>query len=247
MSDSAGTPWVGRHFEHSPSTNDDGTAPVEFVEAITRFRAREAGEADVIHAVRSCRLLVPLVAHLAEAGENSHGQTTDKKAELAIVTVVGPDGRNVLPAFSSVDTMRRWNPTARPVPADAVRVALAAASEETDLVVLDPQSVTEFVIRRPALWAIGRSVEWVPSYLDVDVHRAFASIEDVHVRTITLAPGDPDARLAGPELLVTLTLEAGLSKDDLDRLLAELQKRWAADEIIATRVDSLGVRVVAAA
>ena len=39
---------------------------------------------------------------------------------------------------------------------DAVRAALAASSEDTDLIVLDPTSDTEFVIRRPAVWAVAR-------------------------------------------------------------------------------------------
>ena len=43
----------------------------------------------------------------------------------------------MLPAFTSVDTMRAWDPAARPIPASGERVALAAAGEGTDLVVLD--------------------------------------------------------------------------------------------------------------
>ncbi len=246
MTDSAGRPWAGRHFEHNVSSDDDGSAPDRLIEAIRRFRSSELGEADVLDAVRESRLLVPLVARLGEAGENEHGHTVDKSAELAIVTVTGPDGRNVLPAFSSVDAMRRWDPKARPVPADAVRVALAAASENTDIVVLDPTSESEFVIRRPALWALGQAKPWTPSYLDAEVLAAFERTTDARLVSVSVAPGDPDSRLAGPELLVELTLVPGLDRARLDDLLAGLQERWAADEIIAGRVDSMGVRLVAA-
>jgi hypothetical protein len=244
--DSAGVPWSGRHFEHGQSSNDDGSAPAALIDVLTRFRAGHAGEADVVAELRGSRLLIPLIARLEEAATNQVGQTVDKSAELAIVTVTGPDGRNVLPAFTSVDSMRRWNAKARPVPADAVRIALAAVSENTELVVLDPGSETEFVIRRPALWAIGQSRTWSPSYLDPEVQHAFEALRDARVHTLSLASGDPRARLAGPELLVQLTLEPGLTKDDLDHLLASLAERWATDEIITTRVDSLGVKVVAA-
>jgi len=236
--------WAGRKFEPSQSTDDDGSAPVALIDAIRRFRLHEVGEADVVETLRGSRLLVPLVAHRAEAEVNSAGQVADKRAELAMVTVLGPDGRSVLPVFSSVEAMRGWNVDARPVPVAAVRVALAAASEHTDVVVLDPKSVTEFAIRRPALWAIGQSHNWIPSYLDDQVRQAFTRVEDVRVLAITLAAGDPDARLAGPELLVCLTVRPGLTQGELDHLLVGLQKSWAADEIIASRVDSLGVKVV---
>nr|WP_286279447.1 SseB family protein [Naasia aerilata] len=78
-----------------------------------------------------------------------------------MVTVAGPDGRTVLPAFTSVDAMRAWNPKARPIPAESERIALAAAAEGTDLLVLDPLSDTEFVLRRPAVEALGRGTPGV--------------------------------------------------------------------------------------
>ncbi|MBK4347623.1 SseB family protein [Lacisediminihabitans changchengi] len=246
--DSNGTPWAGRQFEPNQSAGDDGSAPERLIEAIRRFRATELGEAEVLDALRESRLLIPLVAQLGEAGMGDHGHVVDKSAELAIVTVAAPDGRSILPAFSSVDSMRAWNPKARPVPADAVRVALAAAGEQTDLVVLDPTSATEFVIRRPALWALAQSQPWTPSYLDPEVRGRFEqSIEPENdVEQVRLVSGDPDARLAGPELTVELALRPGLDQPSLAALLARLQERWGSDAVIATRVDSLGVTVVAA-
>jgi hypothetical protein len=245
VSDSAGVPWEGRSFEHGPASDDDGSVPAALALALTRFRQGEVGEAAVVDAVRQSRLLIPLVAHLGESGIGEHGHTVDKSAELSIVTVAGPDGRNVMPVFGSVEAMGRWKPLARPVPADAVRVALAAASEGTELVVLDPTSPTEFVIRRPALWAIAQSQPWIPSYLDSGLLEQFrASIDgEPAVASVTLTAGDPDARLAGPELVVELSLLPGLARTDLDALLSRLQGRWTASEAIAARVDSLAVRL----
>jgi hypothetical protein len=243
--DSAGVPWEGRHFEHSSSTDDDGSAPERLIEALRRFRSRELGEAEVIDAFRASRLLIPLVARLGEAGDGDFGHTVDKSAELSIVTVAGPDGRDVMPVFSSVAAMQRWNPAARPIPADAVRVALAAAGDGTELVVLDATSDTEFAIRRPALWAIAQSQPWLPSYLDPDLLDTFlaSAQSEPAVSTVLLDAGDPDARLAGPELVVHLGLLPGLDQAELDSLLARLQQRWLDSEAIAARVDSLGIRL----
>ena len=246
--DSAGQPWAGRQFEATAFSDDDGSAPKLLNEALIRFRAHEVGESEVVDALRDSRLLIPLVASLVGVGVNDHGVTVDKSAELSIVTVAGPDGRNVLPVFSSVDAMRRWNPEARPVPADAVRVALAAADEQTDLVVLDPTSESEFVIRRPALWAIAQSVPWTPSYKDSDVASAFSAsvASEDSVAAVQLSSGDTDAALRGPELVIELALHPGLDQPALDALLERLQSRWSASSIIAARVDSLAVRLVPA-
>jgi hypothetical protein len=245
--DSAGQPWEGRHFDANAFAGDDGSASEALILARASFHGREADASVVVDALREARLLIPLVAHLGEAGENEHGQLVDKSQELSIVTVEGPDGRNVLPVFSSVAAMQAWDPAARPVPADGARVALAAASEETDLVVLDATSETEFVVRRPALWAIAQSQPWVPSHLDPEVFRAFAESisSELAVQDVQLIAGDPDARLVGPELIVSLELAEGLTQEELDAVLARLAHRWAASDTIAVRVDSLRVKLVA--
>lgn len=243
--DSAGVPWAGRQFARTASSDDDGAASPVLLLALRKFRAGESGEAEVVDAFRESRLLVPLIARLGETDINEHGQTVDKSAELAIVTVVAPDGRNVMPVFSSVESMRAWNPLARPVPVNAERVALAAAGEGTDLVILDATSPTEFAIRRPALWCIAQSEPWVPSYRDEQMLPAFlAAVEsESMVESLSIAAGDPDARLAGPELLVHLELEPGLTSLNLNELLERVQRRWSENELIALRVDSLGVRI----
>ncbi|MES2093448.1 MAG: SseB family protein [Actinomycetota bacterium] len=240
MSDSAGTPWAGRRFEHGAASDDDGSAPAALTTALEAFRAGEVAESRVVDAVRGSRLLIPLVARHGGAAPGA------RSAELSIVTVAGPDGRVVMPVFSSVETMRRWKPLARPVPMDAVRVALAAASEGTELVVLDAASVSEFVIRRPALWAIAQSQPWTPSYLDDDIQaefRASAGSEPA-VASVSLTAGDPEARLAGPELEVVLAILPGLSAADVRALTGRLRTRWAESQVIAARVDSLVVRLV---
>ena len=248
LADSAGQPWEGRHFDENPFGGDDGSAPEELAEALRAFGAGEAGPEAVVDALRGSRLLIPLVAEAGDEGTTEAGLRVDKTQELSIVTVAGPDGRKVLPVFSSVTAMQAWNPAARPVPADGRRVALAAVSEDTELVVLDPRSATEFVVRRPAVWALAQGQPWLPSHRDPQVVAAFdASIgSELGVLGIELAPGDPGYRLAGEELVVRLVLATGLTSDELDAILSRLAQRWAADDAIATRVDSLRIQLVAA-
>jgi hypothetical protein len=60
---------------------------------------------------------------------------------------------------------------------------------------------------------------------------------------VGVAAGDPDGRLRGPELIVTLQLVDGLDREVLDAVLARLAQRWAADDRIAVLVDSLTVKL----
>jgi hypothetical protein len=242
--DSAGIPFEGRRFHENPGAADDGSPPEKVVEAIRRLRAGELGIQDVVAALHPERLLVPLMAVAGDHGIGPFGQPVDKTQELSIVTVAAPDGRSVLPAFTSVAAMQAWDAVARPIPIQASRIALAAASEGTPLIVVDPGSDTQTVVRAPAFRALATGEDWTPAFEDADVAAAFgASIEhEDAVEAVGIAPGDPDARLAGPELIVVLRIAPGADDDARQATLARLQERWAADELIAARVDSIAVR-----
>jgi hypothetical protein len=243
--DSAGQPWSGRAFEANGHADDDGSAPPELLAALARYRDRESGEEAVVDAIRTSRLLIPLLTELGDSGHTASGLLVDKTQELSIITVAGPDGRTVLPVFTSAAAMAAWNAEARPVPADGIRIALAAAQENTDLVVLDPTATTEYVVRRPALWAIAQSQPWTPSYASRVVADAFAAsiTSELSVLGVSLSAGDPLGRLAGPELVVRLDLVDGLTRAELDATLARLAARWSASDVIATQVDSLRVQL----
>lgn len=244
--DSAGVPWAGRSFEANANASDDGSAPASFVEAMRLFRTAQASAAEVVDSLRDQRLLMPLVAELGESGTGPHGQTVDKSQELSIVTVAAPDGRTVLPAFSDVAAMARWDPVARPIPTPVRRIALAAADEGTDLIVVDPGSDSEFVIRRPAVWAIAQGLPWEPSPTSPEVFQALSESvsSELAVIDVGVAPGDPQSRMRGPELIVRLELMSGLGRAELDAMLARLAARWAADDRIAVLVDSLTVTLI---
>lgn len=243
--DSAGVPWEGRTFRPNPAAGDDGSADPRLLDALVSFRAGSGDQVAVVDALREARVLAPLVAEKGDEGVGPHGLKVDKTQELSIVTVAAPDGRKVLPVFSSVDAMRAWDPKARPIPVAGTRAALAAAGEDTDLVVVDPTSETEFVVRRPAVWAIAQSQPWEPSWLSPEVIGGLnASIgQELAVLDISAEPGDPEARLRAPELTIRLKLIDGLDRSELDAVLQRLAARWAADDRIAVLVDSLQVKL----
>lgn len=243
--DSAGVPWEGRSFEANPHAADDGSADPALLAALLRFRAGEGAQTEVVDAFRDARVLVPLIAEKGEAGVAPSGLPVDKTQELSIVTVAAPDGRRVQPVFSSVEAMGQWDATARPIPVEAVRAALAASADDTDLIVLDPTADTEFVIRRPAVWAVAQGQRWEPSFLSPEVFVALQEsvAHELAVIDVAVAAGDPDARLRGPELVVVLELVDGLDREVLDAVLARLAQRWAADDRIAVLVDSLTVKL----
>lgn len=243
--DSAGVPWEGRSFQPNANAADDGSADPALLAALERFRAGEGSQVEVVDAFRESRVLIPLVAEKGDEGIGPTGLAVDKTQELSIVTVAAPDGRAVQPVFSSVEAMQRWDATARPIPVAAVRAALAASSEQTDLIVLDPTSSTEFVIRRPAVWAIAQGERWEPSFLSPEVFSGLQEsvAHELAVIDVAVAAGDPDARLQGPELIVILELADGLERDTLDAVLARLAQRWAADDRIAVLADSLTVKL----
>lgn len=246
FADSAGVPWEGRHFEANPWSNDDGSADAALLSAIADFHGGR-GLPEAVHAaLRSARLLVPLVANLGESGEGAHGQTVDKSADLSIVSVSSPDGQVALPVFSSVAAMSAWDKLARPVPIESSRVALAAASEANGRIILDPGSASEFAIRKNAFRALAESKPWVHPARNPRVKAEFAAAIDGHpeIENFAIQDGDPQARLQGPEVLVYLKLRSGMSGQHLQELLQAVAGQWSASAVIAAEVDSLSVKLV---
>ena len=246
LADSAGVPWEGRHFEPNPWAGDDGTADPALLRALEAFRGEVELQENVLTALHEARLLVPLIANLGEAGEGAHGHTVDKSADLSIVSVQSPDGQVALPVFSSVAAMTAWNPIARPVPIEASRVALAAASEGNGRIILDPGSPTEFAVRKNSFRALAEGKAWIHPVRNARVKQAFAAVIDTEpqVENFAIQNGDPMSLLRGPEVLIYLKLIPGLSQIDLDEMLQRLAAGWASNETIASEVDSMGVKLV---
>ena len=254
--DSAGFPWAGRDFDHHGTAfaDDDGATPPEWLAAVAAVREAQGADpaaladahAAALGALSRCRVLIPLLAEAGDIGLTPEGRTVEKTQELSIVTVKGPDGRRALPVFSSVDAMRNWNPEARPIPVPGPQAALAAAQDGTELIIVDPATPElEFGVRRTQLAAVALAARVVPAWADPEVRAEFdASVagED-RIAGVELTPGDPEARLLAPEVTATLTVRPGLDREALEELLAQTQRRWAASELIAERVDSLRVAI----
>ena len=245
--DSAGQPWAGRRFTPNPRADDDGSADPALTAALRAFRSGHSSQLTVVEALRGARLLVPLLAEAGELGLSPEGRTIDKTQELSLVTVQAPSGRAAIPAFTAVDAMQAWNAAARPVPVEVERVALAAGAEGSG-VILDPTRDTEFGLQRSALAALATDAPWTAPWADALVLTGFAAgLAEPEVAAIDVLPGDPEARLTGPEVTVRLSLRPGLDRAALDELFARLQARWSEAEAIGARVESFGVEVVAAA
>ena len=63
-----------------------------------------------------------------------------------------------------------------PVPVPGPRAALSAVAEGCDLLDLDPAGPVRYVVRRPAVWALGRGLPWTPSYADPVVAQEVSAI-----------------------------------------------------------------------
>jgi hypothetical protein len=245
FADSAGRPWEGRSFDQNAFADDDGKAPLGLMEAIKKFRAGKVGPEVVVDQIRLSRLLVPLLANLGQSEAGAHGHKVDKSAELSIVTVKSPDNQDSLVVFSSVESMNFWNKESRPVPTDAIRVSLAAASQMSTRVVLDPGSDSEFVIRRPAIARIAQSLPWMPPEKNPEVLKVLENSiagEELAVR-VEAATADPQCRLAGAELEVLLQLEPGATPDQVRELIERVSSFWSRSEEFASSVDSVSVKL----
>ena len=245
FTDSAGTPWEGRSFEQNSFADDDGKAPAELLAVLAAFRSGDVNIEQVVDQIRISRFLVPLIAQLGESEIGAHGKEVDKSAELSIVTVKSPDDQESLVAFSSVDAMSRWNKSARPVPTDAIRLCLAAASQMSTRVVLDPGSETEFVLRRPAIAKIAQSLPWAspennPAVLAVIEESISGESSVVGFEAKT---ADPQSVLKGPELEIWITLEAGLEPSVVRDLIERISSFWSKSEEFATSVDSVSIKL----
>lgn len=126
---------------------DDGSAPSALVEALRAYDADPDGRHDATLAlIQDARLLVPVVALLGEVEYDDQGLARDKTSDMATVLITGRDGRTALLAFTSSQTLQRWNPEARPVPVSAARAAEAAVQDGATAIVVD--------IAGPVLFAV---------------------------------------------------------------------------------------------
>jgi SseB protein N-terminal domain len=117
--------------------DDTGAADPALAAALAAYADDPAREPDVLAALPEARLLVPVVALLGEAEVGPDGLRRDKTSDMAAVLMRGADDRIALLAFTSLDTMHRWDAEARPVPVTARVAARAALQDGAEALLLD--------------------------------------------------------------------------------------------------------------
>ena len=145
IGESTGPPpltWAVDHertLAPSPFPGDDGAASADTRDALARA-ARAAAPAAYLSAVATLctdRLLVPVVAIATRLGTTTGGLASDKEAEMAVVMLRTADGRQAMLAFTGLDSLRAWQPDARPVPITLDRLAATAQTEGATAVLVD--------------------------------------------------------------------------------------------------------------
>ena len=276
--DTAGVPWKGRNLSGSGvdgSANplhvfdeDDGTSPEEWTRVMAALTTGAAGEAEVTDVLSRIRVFAAVVPTLAVDEDDVHDHADhsghehdvaahgDKAADVALVTMRAPDGRQALPVFTSVPALTAWNPIARPVAVWMPRACLSAVDEGCELVVVDAGAEHTYAVRRPAVWALAQQKPWTPAYRDQEIADEIAQVADLvpHLLNLGLAPGSGVATHtgsgavmsgggAGPELQIV-----AMPARDADaagvRLMAATLKTLLADlPLLAERADSVEVTV----
>jgi hypothetical protein len=171
---------------------DRGAADPRVTAALGAYQAGQGSERAALTALATARLLVPVIAVLA-----------DKDSEMVLPTLIGRDGRPAVLAFTSLDALARWRPEARPVPAEADRVWHAAVADGC-AVVIDVAGPVPLAVEGARLAALAAGQPVPPPHEDPDVHaevRAATAAEPA-IAGFSLAPPRED----GSDLAVTLHL-----------------------------------------
>ena len=233
----------------SPYADDDGSAPPQLAAALAKVAddGVAAGLVDVVRALGAERVLVPVMSQ-AEVVEQVEGLTVDREASTGVVAISAPDGRQVLPVFSSIATMAAWRTDARPVPVQGRQAAASAVNDGWELLVVDPGGPVTVPVPRTAVWALANGQQWQPAVapgdggeLEVDAAVAqelcVAALVVPGVRSAEALPGQRS------EVALRLGIDSGLDRAGLDAVLAQVNARLAAATLVAERVDSLEMRI----
>jgi SseB protein N-terminal domain len=209
--------------------DDHGDADPAVAAALEAYAAGLGGEHAVLVALADSRLLIPVVSVLADMVSADTVQAArasdpavvpggtnagDKRSEVAVPSLVGHDGRLALVAFTCADSLRRWQPGARPVPVPASGVFQTAVAESSAVVidVAGPVPVTIEGTRLAAL-AAGRAVPDMhedPDVWNLVAEAAGSVAPGIRVRLgppqdgaafiLELAPPRGAAGLVGPDV-----------------------------------------------
>jgi hypothetical protein len=218
---------ANKNIPDSGFSDDDGSADPRLSAALADWSADRGAVPPVLEALRGARLLVPVVAILGEVEEDENGLRREKTSDMAVPTLKA-GGRTALPAFTSTDSLARWDPKARPVAVRLNQVLEAAAHEKADTIVVDMAGPVSYELTGTALLALAEGRTTTDPLADpavVEAVRAAVAAEPLVVRA-HLGPGPADGTLA-------LVLDPSAAPAETARTVAE---RLAADETLRARL-----------
>jgi len=213
--------------------NDDGSAHPGVAAALADFAAGQGTEHAVMTALAASRLLVPVIAVLADQLEpgrsatqgeqDEQGEQGEKASEMAMPTLIGVDGRRAIPAFTSLESLSRWQSDARPVPVASLAVWQSACADSV-AVMIDVAGPVPFAVEGARLGALARGEAAPQPFADPDVQEIVAAVlaSQLHVASFELQPDDGGHDLA---IVLVLTAEADSEADsegDVAQLGAEI-------------------------
>lgn len=134
---------------------DTGVADPRLRELLGDPETYEA-QREIVEALRTGRLLIPVVAALDEADE--HGG--DKHSHMAAVILTDDTGRRALLCFTGVDSVAAWRADARPQPVAGVEAAQAALQEDCAALLIDVAGPTRYALAGTGLWALAAGGPW---------------------------------------------------------------------------------------
>ncbi|RNL86426.1 SseB family protein [Halostreptopolyspora alba] len=134
--------------------DDDGSADPRVRQTLDAHARGTAGDRQVLSALGSSRLLVPVVTMPADGGADDPDEVGGEPAhrdhdtgtEVALPLMLGEDGRRGVLAFTGVDTMRSWRSDARPVPISTADACRAALDENVDALVVDVAGPVSYAV-----------------------------------------------------------------------------------------------------
>ncbi|KND27105.1 SseB family protein [Streptomyces acidiscabies] len=207
--------------------DDDGTADPALTAALEAWSQDRTKVPAILTALKTARLLVPVVAVLGEVEEDENGLRHEKTSDMAIPTLkAGP--RKALPAFTSTASLAQWDPQARPVPVRLHQALEAAAHEKADTVILDLAGPIPFELTGQTLLALAEGRTTTNPLEDPAVLEAVrkAVSAEPGVQHAYLGPGESDGTLA-----LVLTDNAVPAKT-----AQAVAERLAADETLRARL-----------
>jgi len=205
----------GQQFRH-----DNGAADPRVAQALAAYLQGQGSEQAALAALSVTRLLVPVVAVLAEgaAAPGADGAAAsggDKNSEMVLPKLIGQDGRQAVLAFTCLDALARWRPDARPVPAEADRVWRSAVAEEC-AVVIDVAGPVPIAVEGARLTALAGRQPVPPAHADPDVRAEVEAVlaGEPEITGFALAAGTTGTTGSTDETDLAITLSLSLSTAD---------------------------------